>query len=38
MYISWDEAVEEGKRLIKDLETNRMRMGEIADRLEPKYG
>jgi hypothetical protein len=38
MLISWDEAVEEGKRLIKDLETNQMRIGEIADRLEPKYG
>jgi hypothetical protein len=38
MYISLDEAVEEGKRLIKDLEANQMRIGEIADRLESKYG
>jgi hypothetical protein len=38
MYITWDEAVEEGKRLIVDLESSQMRLGEIADRIQPKYG
>jgi hypothetical protein len=38
MLISWDEAVEEGMRLVENLEANQMRIGEIADRIEPKYG
>jgi hypothetical protein len=38
MLISWDEAVEESLRLSKDLEVSQMRFGEIAYRLEPKYG
>jgi hypothetical protein len=38
MLISWDEAVEEGLRLSKDLEASQTRFGEIAYRLEPKYG
>jgi hypothetical protein len=37
MYIPWDDAVEEGRRLIEDLEDRQMRLGEIADKLEPKY-
>jgi hypothetical protein len=37
MLIFWDEAVEEGKRLIGDLEANQMRIGEVDDKLEPKY-
>jgi hypothetical protein len=38
MLISWDEAVEEGMRLVENLEANQMRIGEIADRIDPKYG
>jgi hypothetical protein len=36
--ISWDDAVEEGRKLVKDTEYNQMRLEEIADQLEPKYG
>jgi hypothetical protein len=38
MYITWDDEVEEGKRLVAGLDAGQMRLGEIADRLEPKYG
>ena len=38
MYITWDDAVEEGKMLVAGLDASQMRLGEIADRLEPKYG
>jgi transposase-like protein len=36
--ISYDEAVTEGKQLVKAIKSNQMRLGELADRLEPKYG
>ena len=36
--ISWDSAVEEGKQLAKNVEQGKMRLGQIADELEPKYG
>jgi hypothetical protein len=38
MYITWDEAVEEGKQLLKNIEASQMRFDEIADRLVSKYG
>jgi hypothetical protein len=38
MTISWDDAVEEGKRLVASLESDQMRLGQIADELEPEYG
>jgi hypothetical protein len=38
MYITWDDAVQEGIRLIASVDAGQMRLGEIADRLEPKYG
>jgi hypothetical protein len=32
MFITWDDAVEEGKHLVAGLEAGQMRLGEIADR------
>src|SRR5262245_19890963 len=36
--IEFDEAVVEGKKLVKELHSNENKLGELADRLEPKYG
>jgi hypothetical protein len=36
--VSWDSAVEEGTQLAKNIEQGQMRLGQIADELEPKYG
>jgi hypothetical protein len=36
--ISYDAAVTEGKELVKEIKSNQMRLGELADRLQPKYG
>ena len=33
-----DKAIAEGKRLVKALQSNEMKLGELADRLEPIYG
>jgi hypothetical protein len=38
MTILWDDAVEEGARLVKHIDQSQMRLGQIADELEPKYG
>jgi hypothetical protein len=38
VYITWGAAVEEGIRLVAGLEADQMRLGQIADQLEPKYG
>lgn len=36
--IPYDEAVTEAKQIIAAIESSEMRLGELADRLEPKYG
>jgi transposase-like protein len=36
--INYDAAVTEGKTLVAAINSNGMRLGELADRLEPKYG
>ena len=38
MTILWDDAVDEGILLVQHIEHSQMRLGEIADTLEPKYG
>ena len=38
MTISWNDAVDEGTTLVQHIEQSQMRLGEIADTLEPKYG
>jgi hypothetical protein len=38
MTISWDDAVKEGMQLVQRIEQSQMRLGQIADELEPKYG
>jgi len=37
-YIAFDKAVAEGKKLVAALQSNERRLGELADRVEPKYG
>ncbi len=36
--INYDEAVALAKQLVKDIKSDQMRLGELADRLQPKYG
>ena len=36
--INYDDAVSEAKQIIATIESNEMRLGELADRLEPRYG
>jgi hypothetical protein len=36
--IDYDAAVVEGKEIVTRADTDQMRLGELADRLEPKYG
>lgn len=38
MTISWDDAIAEGAQLVRNMEQSQMRLGQIADELEPKYG
>ena len=33
-----DKAIAKGKRLVKAFQSNQIKLGELADRLEPKYG
>ena len=36
--IDFDAAVHEAKQLLKQISSNQIRLGELADKLEPKYG
>lgn len=36
--INYDEAVSEARQIIATIESNEMKLGELADRLEPRYG
>ena len=33
-----DEAIAQGKKLVKALDSSEMKLGELADRLQPRYG
>ena len=37
-FINFDEAVAQAKRHIESMQFHEMKLGELADRLEPKYG
>src|SRR5262245_42978698 len=36
--IFYDDAVEEAKKILKQFDSGQMRLGELADKIEPKYG